>query len=345
MIFTIKKEYKLKGERNISARKPLIYNNSLYVILCYDKKGFTESRLQCLDLETFELKWEYTHNHVLNNLEISLNDKLLCGCMDGEVKCFNPSDGEIVWTFKTEESNIGAISNIYNDKIIFSGVQARGKSTWCLDVNTGKLLWQIENKGHAYIPLIAENKGFFCIGNNIYSISLRDGSLNWEQNEPDTYIFNPKKNGDKIVVGGHGKVNIYDFDSGELILSIETGIRSSIREICFDSDNNLYFGDEEGNFYCYHFQFIKKLLGKGKFVAEKKWSYKAKGGIQGAAALMNESIYFITDGEELISLNIINGELNWDFNTKGKAGISGVSIVNDEIFIACGNGYVYRLKK
>ena len=169
--------------------------------------------------------------------------------------------------------------------------------------------------------------------------------MNWEQNEPDTYIFNPKKYDDKIFVGGHGKINVYDFNTGELKLSIETGIRSSITEIYFDGNNNLYFGDEEGNFYCYHLEFIKKLLGKGKLVAEKKWSYKAKGAIQGASALLNESIYFISDGEELISLNIFNGELNWGFNTKGKANISGVSIVNDEIFIACENGYVHQLKR
>lgn len=343
-MFTIKKEYKLKGERNISARKPLIYNNCIYVIFIYDKKGFIESRLQCLDLETFALKWEYTHNHVLNNIEISSSDKLLCGCMNGEVKCFNPSSGENIWNFKTEESNIGAISNIYNDKIIFSGIQAKSKSTWCLDVNTGKSLWQIENKGHAYIPLIADNNGFFCIGNSIYSVSLEDGTLNWEQYEPDTYIFNPKKYDDTIVVGGHGKINIYDFNIGELKLSIETGIRSSITEICFDSNNNLYFGDGDGNFYCCHLEFIQEPSNKRKLVAEQKWSYKAKGAVKGTPALLDKFIYFISDGKELISLDIFNGELNWSFNTKGKADISGVSIVNDEFFIASGNGHVHRLK-
>lgn len=342
--FKSKNEYKLKGERNISARKPLIYNNYLFVIFIYDKRGSTESRLQCLSKETLELKWEYTEDGVLNNLEVCSNGNLLCSCMRGKVLAFSPSDWKIIWEFSTKESNIGAISNIENDRVIFSGINFGAKSTWCLDVKTGKILWQIENTGHSYNPLITEEKGLFCIGHNIYSISLNDGSLNWINHEPDTYIFNPKRYGSKLFVGGHGKINIYDFNTGNLDLSIETGVRSSIREICFDSDNNMYFGDEEGIFYCYKLGFLKGPLNKDMINAEKKWSYKATGGIQGTSAIINESIYFITDGEELISLNIVNGELNWIFNIKGKAHISGVSFIDDEIFTACGNGYVYWLR-
>ncbi|MGB0431229.1 MAG: PQQ-binding-like beta-propeller repeat protein, partial [Bacteroidia bacterium] len=82
-----------------------------------------------------------------------------------------------------------------------------------------------------------------------------------------------------------------------------------------------------------------------RLIAKKEWSFKAKGGIQGSYAIKGDSIYFLSDGKELISLNRINGDLNWEFNTKGEAGVSGVTIDNEEIYIACGNGYVYKLKE
>ena len=97
------KEYKLKGERNNKPRQPLIWNDKLYVIFVYDKKGFTESRIQCLSLDKFDLLWEYQLSHVINNILISDNNTLIASFMNGSVVSFNLENGQEVWRFTTEE--------------------------------------------------------------------------------------------------------------------------------------------------------------------------------------------------------------------------------------------------
>ena len=343
MRFDTKVVYKLKGERNVSARKSLVYASKLFVIFTYDKKGFTESRLQCLDATSLRLVWEYVHSHVLNNIVLSEANMILCSGMDGTVISFAPDSGEIAWTFRTDESNTGAISNVYNQRAVVSGIQAGSRSTWCLDTVSGQVIWHIPNAGHAYTSLLAGNSVFFCIGHNIYSVALEDGISQWEAHEPDTYLFNPKQVSDFIVVGGHGKFNLYDYKNGDLKASMETGTQAAIREVLPDGDNTLFFGDAAGYFYCYSLYDEKSLFGKEGTVALRFWRYRAKGGISSSPAIMGDRLYFLSDDHKLISLNKYSGTLRWDFYTKGKANISGVTVVGENLYAACGNGYVYRL--
>ena len=343
MRFDTKVVYKLKGERNVSARKPLIHVGKLFVIFTYDKKGFTESRLQCLDATSLRLVWEYVHGHVLNNIVLSEANTILCSGMDGTVQSFDPDSGEIAWTFKTEESNTGAISNVYNQRAVVSGIQAGSRSTWCLDTVSGQVIWHIPNAGHAYTSLLADNSVFFCIGHNIYSVALEDGASQWEAHEPDTYLFNPKQVSNFIVVGGHGKFNLYDHKSGELKASTETDTRAAIREVLPDRDNTLYFGDEAGYFYCYYLHDERSLPGEEGMVAINFWRYRAKGGVSGSPAVVGDRLYFLSDDHRLIALDKYSGTLRWEFYTKGKANISGVTAVGENLYAACGNGYVYRL--
>ena len=343
MRFDTKVVYKLKGERNVSARKPLVHAGKLFVIFTYDKEGFVESRLQCLDATSLRLVWEYVHGHVLNNVVFSENNMILCSGMDGTVTSFVPDSGEIAWTFRTDESNIGAISNAYNQRVVVSGIQAGSRSTWCLDTVSGQVIWHINNTGHAYTPLLAGSSVFFCIGHNIYSVSLEDGSSQWEAHEPDTYLFNPKEVSDFIVVGGHGKFNLYDYKNGDLKTSMETGTQAAIREVLPDGDDTLFFGDEAGYFYRYYLHNKRSIFWKEGAVAQKFWQYRAKGGISGSPAIIGDRLYFLSDDHRLISLNKSSGTLRWDFYTKGKANISGVTAVDENLYAACGNGYVYRL--
>ena len=335
MEIRIIKEYKLKGERNNRPRQPLIWKDKLYVIFVYDKKGFTESSIQCLSLDKFELLWEYKLSHVVNNILVSENNTLIASFMNGSVVSFNLDNGKEVWNFKTEESNIGPISNEYKHKIVFSGIQASAASTWCIDTNDGNVLWKQSNKGHSYIPKIHNDFVYNCIGNDIFCLNLENGETVSTQNEPDTFLFNPKIFGQFVIASGHGVINVYDLQLGQIINKIQTGEKSSIREIISDEEN-IYFGDEKGYFYSYNLS---------NLVSQLNWKLQTTGKIQTIPAMSGQNIYFINDDSKLYVLDKKSGIPILEKKIKGEGNISGVTLSNDKIYFSCGGGSVYKCEE
>ena len=329
------KEYKLKGERNNKPRQPLVWSDKLYVIFVYDKKGFTESRIQCLSLDKFDLLWEYQLSHVINNILISDNNTLIASFMNGSVVSFNLENGQEVWRFTTEESNIGPISNEYKHKIIVSGIQARATSTWCIDTINGNVLWKQSNIGHSYIPKIYNDLIYNCIGNDIFCMNLENGLIIWTQNEPSTYLFNPKIFKQFVIASGHGVINIYDLRLGQMLTRIETGEQSSIREIINDEEN-IYFGDENGYFYSYNLSNLDAKL---------NWKLQTGGKIQTIPAISGQNIFLLNDACKLFAIDKNSGEPVFEKKLKGEGNISGVTLANDKIYFSCGGGSVYECEE
>lgn len=333
----INKMYQLKGERNNSPRQPLVVGDNVLVIFVYDKKGFTESRVQCLT-EDFSLVWEYQHPHVINNLILTSNNKLLASCMDGQVICFNVENGEQLWRFDNTDSNIGALSNESAGRVVFAGVQGGATSTWCLNTHDGSLAWKQSYKGHSYTPKIHNNLVYNCIGNNIACLNLTDGALVWTQTEPKTYLFNPKVFKEFIIAAGHGIVNFYDLKTGQLKNTLETkvtGLKSSIKEI-FTDESNIYFGDESGCFYCYMYpNFIDVLEIK------LKWKLDTGGAISSVPAIKSDEIFLINDGCQFLAMDKKTGQATLKKKIKGKANISGITINKNRLYFSCHGGHIY----
>ena len=332
MDIKILKEYKLKSQRNNQPRQPIIFGDKIYLIFVYDKKGFVESKIQCLNIITFGLIWEFTQNHVINNILVSSGNTLIAGCMNGLVLNFKLENGEEIWRFKTDESNIGPISNEYQMKIVFSGVQARATSTWCLDIQNGNTLWKKSNNGHSYIPKIFDGYLYNCIGNDIYCLNLTDGLQVWTEHESTTYMFNPKIFKNFILASGHGVLNFYDLQTGKLKIRIETGVQSLIRETISD-DNNIYFGDAKGFFYSY------EIL---KTEATLNWKIATEGSIQTVPAIIDKNIFVLNDSSKLLTIEREKGVIINEKKVKGEGNISGVTIYNKKIYFSCGGGTLYE---
>ncbi|GAB1856112.1 hypothetical protein MHTCC0001_09470 [Flavobacteriaceae bacterium MHTCC 0001] len=336
-------EYKLKGERNISSRKPLIIGERLFVVFIFDKKGFVASKIICLNKNNFDVQWEYDYPFVINNILKSTTNNLLVCYMDGKLKEFNPKNGDLLNTFELEMDRCGQASIIEENKIVVGGVQGT-KLTNCFDLLSHSIKWSFDNGGHSYIPLIKENKVYQCTENKIRCLELSTGNLIWEAYEKSTYIFNPVFLNGIIVVGGHGLINIYDSKNGKRLHQIKTGVRESIRAIITEN-NTLYFGDSSGLFYAYKIHHKKNLFGTLKINSKQLWNFKSKGSIESLPLTNGKSVLFINDDNKLICLDKETGKNIWDFNTKGEAGISGITIENENIYLSVGKGYVYKLNE
>lgn len=332
-------EYKLNGARNNRPRKPIIFDGKLFVIFVYDKKGFIESRIQCLSNENFGVIWEFTLGHVINNIVLLENRTLLASCMNGKVISFDITNGKVIWEYTTSDSNIGAISNEANSRAVFSGIQW-GKKTYCIDTNTGAILWEVENTGHSYIPIIYKENIFNTICNNLYCLDLKTGSTLWKSSEPKTYLFNPKIFQHFVLASGHGIINAYEISSGKIASSIEVPLSkfdgvSAITEVVSDTDN-IYFGDAVGNFYCYE-------MNNGEFTL--KWKVETKGPIESIPALLDDYVLIINNGFQLLCINKKSGVIETEKKIKGEANISGLTIENGIIYFSCGGGFVCKYEQ
>ena len=332
-------DYKLNGERNNRPRLPLLLSDKVFVIFVYDKKGFTESKIQCLNNADLSLKWEYTHPDVINNLVATSNNGLLASCMNGEVLCFDTCDGTVNWKFITQ-GNIGPASNEFDSRIVFSGVQGN-QSTWCIDTSNGRELWRVTNKGHSYHPFLEQDRVLNSIENDLNCLDLYSGKTIWKASEPRTWLFNPKAVNNIAITPGHGLVNFYNMDTGKLLSSIETGqsinaSESSIWQIAAD-ENAIYFGDAN----CFFYSYLLPDSHNGN-KASLKWKIETKGGIESVPAFYQETVLVINNGQQFLSLDKITGQLKQELKTKGAAYISGVAVHDNSIFYSCYGGNVVK---
>jgi outer membrane protein assembly factor BamB len=333
-------EYKLKGERNNRPRRPILFSDKAFIIFVYDKKGFVESRIQCLDVKDFALAWEYAHPHVINNLVLTENGSLLASCMNGELLNLNIHNGTVIWNFKTSRGNIGPVSNEVSFKAVFSGVQGN-QSTWCVDTTKGEELWCISNNGHSYHPYIDSDKILNTIGNDINCLDLNSGKTLWKASERQTYLFNPKVVGNLAVAPGHGLINFYDLENGKFLNTIQTGqptniSESGIREIIAD-ENSIYFGDAKGWLYSYSLP-----NSDNSYYTNLQWKIETKGGIESIPSFFENSILMINNGKQFLRIDKSNGDIKQEIKTKGEAFISGVTVDNNAIWYSCYGGIVVK---
>ena len=342
-------EYKLKGERNNRPRVPIIFTGKVFVIFVYDRKGFLESKIQCLSIDSFSLLWEYIHPHVINNLVVSETGSLLASCMNGEVLSFSIQDGAVIWRYRTLSGNIGSISNEVNSRIVFSGIQG-SQWTWCLDTNTGTEIWKVKNSGHSYQPSIFEDKVVNSIEHQLFCLDLSSGKTIWKVSESKTYLFNPIVAKNMAICSGHGLINFYNIESGKLISTIQTGQptnerESSIWRVTAD-ESSIYFGDAKGFFYSYSFPHLNSfsfLSLNSRKNTSQRWKIETKGGIESIPAFFQDSILVINNGNQFLRIDKSNGHIIQETNTKGEAFTSGVTVAKDLIFYSCYGGTVVKI--
>ncbi len=334
-------EYKLKGKRNVSSRKPLIIGDKIIVVFIFDHQGFVASSITCFNMHSFEVIWEYSYPFVINNIIKSLTDNVFACCMDGKLLELNRENGELINSIDLEMKRCGQSSAIVNNKLIVGGIQGTA-TTSCFDLNSGQKIWTFNTGGHSYNPLIAKDNVYQCTEKNIRCLELKSGSLIWEAHEENTYIFNPVMFKDLIVVGGHGLINFYNSKNGKLTHQIHTNVREAIRAIISEEDN-IYFGDSSGIFYAYRISTGKNILGQIKTNSEKLWSYTSNGAVESIPAITEDKIMFINNDNKLICLDKTSGDQKWNFNTKGEAGISGVLVEDEYIYTSVGKGFLYKL--
>lgn len=136
------KEYKLKGKRRISPRNQIIIGDNLYSAFIFDKGDTSNSRIICLDICTFEEKWTYDYDFIINKIMKSpISNNIVSVCMDGRVEEIDLLEGQLIKEIDLNVNRCGFPSVIVDNKIVTGGIQGSTQTT-CIDLKDFKIEWE-----------------------------------------------------------------------------------------------------------------------------------------------------------------------------------------------------------
>ena len=298
--------------------------------------------------------------------------------MSGYTDVSLPNEPVLLWTYKTDSrtSSSPVVSNgvtYWSDKRGFiRGVNFNGEQVFDYDFQTaieatpmiydsvmyiGRIdgimtaislsqkdtLWNFETMGQlsasancAYI----NNKQTVVFGSYDYYLYCLDIASGKEINrfESGYYINGAVAVQERYVLFGgcDAWLRVIDCQSG--IASDSLLLDEYIPASPAIMDNYCYIGDYSGNIY-------ELQLEKGKIVAHKKIAQAAAddAAFVSVPAVTAESLFFLTDDQNLHSISRKDGKVNWKYLMKGKSGESSPVVCKDKIIVCSKNGFVYIL--
>ena len=183
-----KKNYYLKPEKKLNPILQFANNDKLLIV------ADNLTKYYILNLDTGELVWSRYNSAPFNSQIKIYKDRFFVIDFTNTLRCFSIKNGEEIWNFETETSLIRSqkkLSMVVIGEVIYFNNSLGDISA--INVNDGGLLWQLPTRSNAIYEstfsletsdIIAdENNLFFSNNKNqFFSIDMKSGSLNWENN-------------------------------------------------------------------------------------------------------------------------------------------------------------------
>jgi len=182
-----KVNYYQKAEKKL---KPLLtFANDQNILIVADNIA----KYYALDIKTGKLLWIKNNSAPFNSQIKIYKNKFFLTDFENILRCYSIKDGKELWNVKTDTAFIKSQKKlsiiIFEEKIFFNNSIGDISS---VDVNTGKLLWQIPTQDSSIYEsafqlktsdLIVSNKSILFSNNKneFFSIDINTGTLNWKQ--------------------------------------------------------------------------------------------------------------------------------------------------------------------
>ncbi len=213
------------GNLPVALQTPLLYENFLYV-------GFPEKGMAAYEIEKGRLAWFQKSPGTFHGKPVSFKDYIIYGTTEGRIFSRHYLTGELKYEVDVGDS-IESEGVVSKGRVLF---QLRNHQIFCLDAETGKILWGhkrsvpfLTTLQKASSPLVDGSR--VIIGHadgNVVAYSIEDGSLIWEQKISTASKFmdvdmRPILYDKKILVGPQGG-NVYLLDSatGSILAQYDT---------------------------------------------------------------------------------------------------------------------------
>ena len=238
-------------------------------------------------------------------------------------------DLELLWCYKTEYS-IASSPAISNEKVF---IGSGDNKIYCLDGNTGDLVWSYE-AGYMVScssPAVSNGKAFVgSWDDKIYCLDGNTGKLIWSYKTGDWVDSSPALADGKVFVGSDDdKIYCLDEDTGNLVWSYKTGY--SIRSSPALADGKVFVGSEDKKIYCLD-----------EDTGDLIWSYETGKSVSSSPVVSKGKVFVGSNDDKIYCLDEDNGNLIWSFES-GDNICSSPAIANDKVFVGSFDNKIYCL--
>lgn len=208
------------GNLPIALQSPLIYEGIVYV-------GNNSGSMQAYELENGRLVWSEEDQTTYHGAPVPFKDQIIYGTVQGRVISRHYTTGKIKYSVDLGAS-VETKGVLYQGRIFF---QLRNHQVFCLDAETGKILWAYKRSvpylttlQRASTPVIYKDKVLVGLADgSMVALSVDEGLLLYESKLSTAVKFvdvdsTPFILNDKIYLGAvSGPVSMLDPNSGKLL--------------------------------------------------------------------------------------------------------------------------------
>ena len=183
-----KKNYYTKSEKKSNPILQFANNNKSLIV------ADNLSKYYMLNLETGDLIWSKNNSAPFNSQIKIYKDRFFLIDFTNTLRCYSLKNGEELWNFKTESALIRSqkkLSIVIVEDVIYFNNSLGDISA--VKIDDGELIWQLPTQSNLLYEsafsletsdIITDKKDLFFSNNKnqFFSIDIKSGSFNWENN-------------------------------------------------------------------------------------------------------------------------------------------------------------------
>ena len=183
-----KKNYYTKSEKKSNPILQFANNNKFLIV------ADNLSKYYMLNLETGDLIWSKNNSAPFNSQIKIYKDRFFLIDFTNTLRCYSLKNGEELWNFQTKSALIRSqkkLSMVIVEDVIYFNNSLGDISA--VKIDDGELLWQLPTQSDAIYEsafsletsdIITDKKDLFFSNNKnqFFSIDIKSGSFNWENN-------------------------------------------------------------------------------------------------------------------------------------------------------------------
>ncbi|HXG91780.1 MAG TPA: PQQ-binding-like beta-propeller repeat protein [Blastocatellia bacterium] len=218
-----------------------------------------------------------------------------------------------------------------------------GGRVFCLDRQTGSLLWSAEPGGIISAPVaVAENSVYIATrkiaedgsdaGATLRAVDKATGLTLWVHDYARAFT-SPLAQGQGRIYAGSADGSFYSLDStsGDIIWKIQT--QDAVRGCALVTERAVYFGSDDGALRIVESE-------RGHLI----WKIQTGGKVVGRPAIDDRALYFGSADGYVYSIDLATYRLRWRSRTGAAVEASPV-IVGDRLLVASFDNFIYCLSR
>jgi outer membrane protein assembly factor BamB len=218
-----------------------------------------------------------------------------------------------------------------------------GGRVFCLDHQTGSLLWSSEPGGIISAPVVSGENSIYIVtrkiaeggaeaGASLQALDKTTGLTVWVRDYARSFT-SPLAVAPGHIFAGSADGSFYALSStsGEVIWKVET--QDAVRGRALVTERAVYFGSDDG-----------ALRAVNREGGEVIWKFQTGGKILGRPAIDDRSLYFGSGDGYLYAIDLTTFKLRWRSRTGAAIEASPV-IIGDRVLVASFDNFIYALSR